>query len=323
MRCHYCFQALPDHTKQCPHCGSRLTGAKPKQPSKKKRNLPIIKQSESTEFDLAEGESVAPFTRSQISSIGIGAILFILCSCFVLVAMFSPGLLPQPVIAVLPFLASPTPSATPQVTRTTIETPTPVVWLDHENVRGGFTVQFPAGWLIANQTRANWTDQVRDWGEQYPWAETLFETGIAPASPQTRALNPAGINLPNQQVTVFTFAQINNTASSLSEIEAITREEPERLAQLAGGLSLLSHPETGYNFTNQRNEPTSVNGQPALLVEFTADTLIQNEAVRVRVRLYFVDTLGQLYLASYFADETSATNQRGIYDQIIQSFTVN
>lgn len=245
-----------------------------------------------------------------------------LCGCFLLVMFFNPGLLPQPVIAVLPFLASPTPSATPQVTRSTIQTATPVVWLEHENQRASFTVQFPAGWLITNQTRANWTDQVRDWAEIYPWAETLFETGNAPTTPQTRALDPAGINLPNQQINLFTLAQLDTTNTTLAQIEAITRQDPQQLAQLAGGQTLLSHPETGYTFTNQRNETTTLNNLPTLLVEFTADTLIQDQTMRVRVRLYFIQTPGQLYLASYFADETSATNQRTLYDQIIQSMII-
>ena len=312
MRCPYCFQALPDYSTQCQHCGSRLPAAPGRVPSQPGNPPPATPETPSP---------TPPLTARQTVLLLVSILLILACACLGLVALARPSLLPRPVIAVLPFLASPTPLPTAQVTPATIATPTPVVWQAYSNPRAGLALDFPAGWLVIDQSLPGWADETRDLAEDYGWAESLFETGITPPTAQTRAVDPAGVDLANGRLVVFTAgrAVLPGSAPTFADIETIARDQPAALAALAGGLTLIGSPETGYNFTARRSERVQVNGREALLVEFTADTTIQAQAVRVTVRLYFVPAGDDLLFVAYFADQQAASAWRAQYDQIVQS----
>jgi hypothetical protein len=323
VRCRYCFQAITERTHQCPHCGSHLPVAAPKT-----GRQALVARSETASPDPQEKKEKRPrppMSRRQAVGMVGGLALVAACLCFGLVTLVQPALLPAPVLAVMPFLGTATPSPTPQVTPVTLLTPTPTIWETHTNSRAGFSIDFPAGWQVIDQTHPSWQDEVKGLAETYGWAETLFETGAAPTTPRSRAIDPAYINLANRQVLVFTIGQADLISNTLTyeDIEAIARNQPAGLARLAGGLNLIGSETAGYNFTSQRSERVRLNDQEALLVEFTADTEILAQPVRVRVRLYFVLDGQQVYLVSYFADETAATNNRAFYDQVVNSFSLN
>lgn len=315
MRCPYCFQVLPDHSTQCQHCGSRLPATPGRVASRPGDPPPTTPP---------EPESpTPPLTTRQTALLFVTVLIVLACACLGLVALARPSLLPRPVIAVLPFLASPTPLPTAQVTPATIATPTPVIWSTYRNPRAGLALDFPAGWLVVDQSLPGWADETRDLAEDYRWAESLFETGVTPPTAQTRAVDPAGIDLANGRLVVFTAgrAVLPGGAPTFGDIETIARDQPDALAALAGGLTLIGSPETGYNFTARRSERVQVNGREALLVEFTADTTIQAQAVRVTVRLYFVPAGDDLLFVAYFADQQAASSSRDLYDHIVQSLT--
>lgn len=312
MRCKFCFQAIPDHSNQCPQCGSRLESGTPAGSASKRAGLSLAQV----------GEKLPLSGRQAIAVVG-GLLLLLICGCFGLLALVSPSSLPQPVIAILPFLHTPTPLPTAQVTPVTFASPTPFVWQTHRNQQGNFSVDFPAGWLVINQTESGWQDTVRDLAENYGWAETLFETGSSFTLPQTRAIDPAGIDLANKRITVFTIGEtdIFSRTVNFATLETAANEQPETLARLAG--TLIANQEAGFDFTGQRSERLAIGEREALHVEFIADTTILNQPLRVRVNLYFIPVGNRLFLLTYFADEITALNQRPVFEQVVQSWRIS
>lgn len=303
MRCRFCFQAIPDQSARCPQCGSRLVENAPAAVAEKPgRQQPDHANTGRKPFTAKQNRQV-----TIVAGLGVAAVL-----CLLAILIF-PSLLPAPLIATLR-LGTPIPTATFQATRSTIFTPTPPVWRTYTNRQAGFTLDLPAGWLIVNQATSGWQDTVEDTAADYPWAETLFETGVVPGEPRSRAIDPAAIDIDNGQVVVFTagLAPLEE-GTTFSQIEEIARSQPATLAELAGGL-------VGTNFTAARSERLTVNGRDAILVEFTAQPNFFGQIIRVRVRLYFIPAEDTLFLVSYFAEEQLANQNRALYDQIIQSF---
>lgn len=298
MRCKYCFQAIPDHSPRCPQCGSVLSERAVAADTSKKRS------------GLLGG---APMTRQQTTTVAVVSVLAIVCLLCVVISLARPSLLPPPVIAALN-LGTPLPTATFQATRATIFTPTPLTWTDHTNTQAGFTISFPAGWLVVNQARAGWQTTVRNQSDDHEWAETLFETDVTPAEDRSRAVDPAAIDTNTGRVAVFTVGQAPLAAdTTFAQIEEIARTQPATLAELAGSL-------VGTSTTAARSDRLQVNGRDALLVEFTATPTLFERTTRVRVRLYFVPVEDELFLVSYFAEEQLAHQNRALYDQIVQGF---
>ena len=298
MRCKYCFQAIPDHSPRCPQCGSRLM-----------ENVPAA-DTQSARRGLFGGK---PLNPQQTRTVAVVLLLGVGCLVCVIVTLARPSLLPPTMIAALN-LGTPIPTATFQATRSTILTPTPLNWREHSNGQAGFTISFPAGWLAVNQARTGWQTTVRNQADDYDWAETLFETELTPAEPQSRAVDPAAIDPAAGRIVVFTVGQAALAEeTTFIQIEEIARSQPATLSELAGGL-------VGSSVNAARSERVTVNGREALLVEFTADPTLLERTTRVRVRLYFIPAEDGLFLVSYFAEEQLANQNRALYDQIIQSF---
>jgi hypothetical protein len=229
---------------------------------------------------------------------------------------FRPGSLPSPVIAALG-LGTPIPTNTPQVTRATIFTPTPVNLQTHTNSRVDFEITFPTNWLVVNQAVFGWQDDVEDMSEDYSWIETLFETGQAGTIAQSRAVDPNVVDTDTGQLVVFTVGSASDILDDLSysQVPQIANENPEALSELVG-------PLIGSNFTTRRTAAVQVNGMPATLVEFTSQAEIFQETVQLRVRLYFIQDENDVYLVSYFAENQLALRNQNLYDGIVQSFEI-
>jgi hypothetical protein len=303
MRCKYCFQAIPDQSARCPQCGSRLVEG----------SLAAVAGNAAATPSGSTRTKRRPLTAKQSRRMTIIAALAVAAFLCILVILIFPSLLPAPVIAALN-LGTPIPTATFQATRATIFTPTPPIWRSFSNRQAGFNFDLPAGWLVVNQANTGWQDTVEETAADYPWAETLFETGTVPNEPRSRAVDPAAIDMDNGKVVVFTAGLAPlESGTTFSQIEEIARSQPATLAELAGGL-------VGTNFTAARSERLAVNGRDALLVEFTAQPDFFGQVIRVRVRLYFVPVGDELFLITYFAEEQLANQNRALYDQIVQSF---
>jgi hypothetical protein len=242
--------------------------------------------------------------------------LLVGCLLFALTARFRPGALPSPVIAALN-LGTPIPTNTPQVTRATIFTPTPVDIQTHINNRVDFQIEFPSNWLVVNQATFGWVEDVRDLSEEYSWAETLFESGQGGTIARSRAIDPDVVDTDTGELVVFTVGSASDILGSLnySEIPRLANENPAALSELAG-------PLIGSNFTARRTAPVSINGRPATLVEFTSQAEIFQETVQLRVRLYFVEGPDDVYMVSYFAEQQLANRNQFFYEDIIQSFEI-
>jgi hypothetical protein len=298
MRCRYCFDIISDRTQRCPHCGS----------------LQPVEEGKSFLIQESGERPRRPMRRGQLFRAVVFILIVVTFVAGSLAALLRPSLLPPPIIAALN-LGTPLPTSTPQVTRAVFATATPPVWQNETNQNAGFSIRFPANWIIVNQAQSGWRDRVRDLGETYGWAETLFETGRRPAAPQSRAVDPNAIDTDTGQLAVFTIgpAAALGDDPTYPDVEQIARNEPEVLSELAG-------PLIGTDFTARRSEFTTVAGRRALLVEFTAQTTIFEEAVQVRVRMYFVLIEEKMYLISYFAEEQLANSNRGLYEDIVRGF---
>lgn len=321
MRCPYCFQPLAEQTSYCPHCGSKLPAGSRTSPSP----AAAAPTSSVPQLEASKATPAPPLTARQTAGLVGGLLLTVTCACLSLVALVRPSLLPQPVVAALPFLASPTPLPTSQGTRAPFVTPTAITFAEHTNTRAGITVKFPAGWLVVDQTQTGWQDDISELNREVGWVATLFETGFPPTNAQSRAVDPVLIDLPAGRVVAFTVGELaaGEGIRSLEQLEAIPRDEPQRLATLGGVTTLLTDPQLGEHYQDRRSERLQVGGHEAILLEYaTAATFIEQDTL-IRVRMYFIPAGDTTYFISYFADEQSARQNRGLYDQIIQSFTIH
>lgn len=301
MRCRYCFDTILDSRKPCPHCGSRQ---------------PLIVDGVEVDPGSNKGGGGLTLTRRQIMTAVIVMVLLVACVLFALTATLRPGALPPEVIAALN-LGTPIPTNTPQVTRATIATPTPLNIETHTNNRADFQISFPASWLVINQSIFGWQEDVEDLAEDYSWAETIFETGRSGTILQSRAVDPDVVDTDTGQLVVFTVGSATDILEDLAynQIPQLATDEPEALSELAG-------PLIGSNFTTRRTATLTVNGLPATLVEFTSQAEIFQEAVQLRVRLYFVQSENEIYLVSYFAEDQLAQRNQFLYEDIVQSFEI-
>lgn len=301
MRCRYCFDTITDSKKPCPHCGSRQ---------------PLIVDGIEVDPGASTVGGGLALTRRQVMTAVIISVVVLGCVLFALTARLRPGALPPSVIAALN-LGTPIPTNTPQVTRATISTPTPVTFQTHTNRRVDFEITFPANWIVVNQSIFGWTDDVRDLAEDYSWAETLFETGLGGTIARSRAVDPDVVDTDSGDLVVFTIGSATDILDDLTynQIPQIAAEDPEALSDLAG-------PLIGGNFTTRRTVNLTVNGLLATLVEFTSQAEIFEETVQLRVRLYFVEGENEIYLVSYFAENQLALRNQTLYEDIVQSFEI-
>lgn len=304
MRCHYCFQPLPDRTSRCPFCGSR-------QPSEDERPT----------ADSRAQQASAPIGRRTLFRTIILLVFIFSCVAVILAILLRPGLLPAQVVAALN-LGTPLPTSTPQITRASIATPTPLIWEQHVNEKASFEIQLPAGWLIVDRSQSRWRIDVRRLALDYPWALDLFEVYGPLVWGQSRAVDPSVIDDQAGQMAIFDAGPVSGLFEedlSLDDIEQLARETPAALVEVAG-------PLVSSNFSAQRTERLQVNGRDAILVEFSSRTVPWGEAdsiVPIRVRQYYVQGPEGLYLVSYYANEDLANRNQAVYDQIVQSFKVN
>ena len=203
MRCRYCFDTIDDRTKPCPHCGSRQ---------------PVIV--DGVEVDPGAGTigGTLALTRRQVLTAVIALVLIVGCGLFALTARLRPSALPSPVIAALN-LGTPVPTNTPQVTRATIATPTPLNLQTHTNNRVDFQINFPNNWLVVNQAVFGWSEDVRDFSEEYSWAETLFEAGQGGTIARSRAIDPDVVDTDTGELVVFTVGSATDILGSINYSE--------------------------------------------------------------------------------------------------------
>lgn len=301
MRCRYCFDIIDDRSKPCPHCGSRQ---------------PVIVDGVEVDPGAGSSSSTLSLTSRQVVTTVIVAIVVVGCLLFFLTARFRPAALPPPVIAALG-LGTPIPTNTPQVTRATIFTPTPISFDTHTNRRVGFEITFPSNWIVVNQSIFGWQDTVQGMAEEYSWVETLFETGLDGRISRSRAVDPNAVDIDTGELVVFTVGSASDILEDLTynQVPQIAAENPEALSELAG-------PLIGGNFTTRRTATLQVNGRPATLVEFTSQAEIFQENVQLRVRLYFIQGQDKVYLVSYFAENQLAQRNQNLYEDIVQSFEI-
>jgi hypothetical protein len=302
MRCHYCFQPLPDRTSRCPACGSRQ---------------PV--ETERAAGDSRSQRAQTPISRKTLFRTIILLVLVFSCVTVVLTVMIRPGLLPAPIVAALN-LGTPLPTSTPQVTRAAIATPTPLAWTTHVNGTVGFEIEFPAGWLVIDRSESRWRIDARRLALDYPWALDLFEVYGTQNWEQSRAVDPAALNEQTGQIVVFDAGPVSElvAGSTLDEIEQLARETPAVLVELAGRL-------VSDSISAQRTQRLLINGREALLVEFSSQTVPWGDVdavVPIRIRQYYVQGPDGLYLVSYFCGEELATRNRALYDRVVQSFQI-
>ena len=307
MRCRYCFQAIPDRSTRCPECGSRL----PKQ----KNELAAGVFGEETQKGNG---GVGPLSAQQAAALVGGILLVLALLCGVVVALVSPGLLPQPVIDRLSFLATPTPLPTFQATRVSIApSPTPHNMNEHCSRRGNFCIGFPDEWLVTDQGLPPWQREVEALGERYEWAPSLFVTTTVPTVPRIRAVPPALVDVPQGRVARFTVGESDWLEDgSFEEIERLARQEPEALAPPEDVIV----PNT---FAVQRIERDTVDELERTIVEFGAGVRLMGLQFPVRGRLYFIAPGDRLYVISYLADEGTFASQQSIFDAIVHSFELD
>jgi hypothetical protein len=255
-------------------------------------------------------------TRRQVLTAVIALVLLVGCILSAIVVTLRPAALPPSIIAALN-LGTPIPTNTPQVTRATIATPTPLDLQIHANSQVDFQITFPSNWLVVNQAIFGWPEDVRDLAEEYSWAETLFETGLGGTISRSRAVDPGVVDTATGELVVFTVGSAIGILPELTydQIPQVAAEDPEALSELAG-------PLIGGNFTTRRTATLTVNGRPATLVEFTSQAEIFQEPVQLRVRLYFVQGDNEIYLVGYFAESQLANRNQILYEDIVQSFQI-
>lgn len=270
--------------------------------------------------DIDPGAETATPMRKVTKRQGMTAVVVVLLLValilFALVVLVAPGILPPSMVAALN-RGTPVPTNTPQVTRASIATPTPLMIETHTNNRVGFQIDFPDNWLVMNQAVFGWPEDVRDLAEEYSWAETIFETGLNRTISRSRAVDPDVLDTDSGELVVFTIGSATDILEDLTydEIPQIAAEDPEALSELAG-------PLIGGNFTTRRTVDLRVSGLPATLVEFTSRAEIFEEPVQLRVRLYFVRGENEIYLVSYFAEEQLAIRNQRLYEDVVQSFEI-
>lgn len=302
MRCRYCFDTIADRTKPCPHCGSRQ---------------PVLVDGVEVDSGGGLGGGTLALTRRQVMTAVITLVVIVGCLLLFLTVRLRPGALPSSVIAALD-MGTPLPTNTPQVTRSTISTPTPVSLQTHTNNRVDFEITFPGDWLVVNQAVFGWVEDVRDLAEDYSWAETLFETGEGGTIARSRAIDPNAVDTDTGELVVFTVGSATDILDDeleYSQIPQLANDDPAVLSVLAG-------PLIGTNFTTRRTVALTVNGRPATLVEFTSQAEIFQETVQLQVRLYFVEGENEVYLVSYFAEQQLANRNQFFYEDIVQSFEI-
>jgi hypothetical protein len=294
MFCQYCLQSIPDRSQRCSECGSRLTDEV---------------------GDTRQNNMAMP--GAQTIMIGAAAILLLPILLCMGLAVIRPGLLPRPVVALFN-PQTPVPTPLPQITRAAFALATPVAWQEHTNPQAGFTVSFPANWLVVNQAQSGWQSRVEDLTEEYSWAAGLFESGVNPADRRTRAIDPGVSDLSGGKVMLFTAGTADSLGRSVtfSDIQALASNEPVKLAELAGS-------QAAATFSNQRTSQLTLNGQPALLVEFISQSRILNQPIRGVTRLYFIQSGSKLYAVGYFAEEQLANSYRSLYEDVARTFRVN
>ncbi len=307
MRCRYCFQEIPDRSARCPECGSRL-------PKQQEEIAPGVFVEEAQKED----GSVGPLTVQQAAALVGGVLLVLALLCGGVVALVNPGLLPQPVVDRLSFLATPTPLPTFQATRAPIApSPTPRNMGAHCSRRGNFCIQFPDEWVVVDQGLPPWQREVEALGETYEWAPSLFVTTTVPTVPRIRAVPPALVDVQQGQIARFTAGESDqlDEALGLSDIEQLARQEPEALTS-SGDIIVAE------TFTVRRIEREAPGNREGATVEYSADVRAMGLQFPVRGHLYFFSAGDRLYLVSYLADEGTFANQRSLFDTIVQSFEV-
>jgi len=305
MRCRYCFQAIPDRSDRCPHCGSRL-------PKQQKEKAPGVHGPGGPEPEGGPG----PLTLRQAAALAGGVVLVLALLCGGVVALVRPGLLPQPVVDRLSFLATPTALPTSQATRAPIApSPTPRNMGEHCSRRGNFCIRFPDEWLVTDQGLPPWQREVVAFGERYEWAPSLFVTTTVPTVPRIRAVPPRLVDVEQGRLARFTAGESNYLEDELSfdDIERLARQEPEALAPPDDII-------VAETFTVRRIERDVPGNQEGTTVEFAAVARVMGLQFPVSGRLHFFSPGDRLYVVSYLADEGTFANQRSLFDAIVQSF---
>lgn len=304
MRCPYCFQVIEERSQRCPHCGSRL----PK----------VFAASRTLNIPVAKEDAATPsLGTSQLLTLLGGTILLLACLCAGLVGLVRPALLPQPVIAAVPFLATSAPLPTRQVTRAAVPTATPVVTEVVCSRRAEFCLTFPPGWLVLDQGLPGWQRDADSLAETYRWLPALFNTAEVPRVARLRAAPPALVNPSAGRLARLTAGEtkILSPTLTLDEIETRIQTRPDPIVALVA-------PPLMPGASVRRLTRERLGGYQALATELEGKVGLVGPTIPVRARIYLLPVDERLYALGYLADETTIAGRRELFEQIVQSFEV-
>lgn len=309
MRCPYCFQLIEEQSPRCPHCGSRLP---------QDVEIDGTSQQKVPTEDLRQADAPAvPLSNRQLFGLLGAIILLLVCLCGGLLALARPELLPQPVIAAAPFLASPTPLPTRQATRAPLVTPTAVTTETVCSRRAEFCLTFPRGWLVLDQGLPGWQREADALARSHPWLPDLFDVDEVPRVARLRAAPPTLISPVDDRIARLTVGETEafTPTLTLDEIETLIQADP---ATIVGTVGLPLPPAANV----RRLEREQLGEYAALVIELEARARIQEESIPVRARTYLVPANERLYALSYLADATTIATRRSEFEEIFQTFVV-
>lgn len=309
MRCPYCFQAIEEQSKRCPHCGSQLP-----------EDLLAVQQERApapADSPQTTDEPATPLSNRQLLVLLAGTVLLLACLCGGLLGLARPDLLPQPVIAAAPFLASPTPLPTRQATRASLVTPTAVTTETVCSRRAEFCLTFPQGWLVVDQGLPGWQREADTLARRYAWLPDLFNVEEVPRVARLRAAPPTLISPVDDRIVRLTVGETETITPTLTldEIETLIQADPATIVETVG----LPLPPAA---NVRRLEREQLGEFAALVIELEANARIQGESMPVRARVYLVQADERLYALSYLADATTIATRRTEFERILQTFVV-
>jgi len=309
MHCPYCFQFIEEQSQQCPHCGSRLP--EDLLEARQKAAPAPTDSSQTTE------EPATPLSNRQLFALLAGIVLVLACLCGGLLALARPELLPQPVIAAAPFLASPTPLPTRQATRAPLITPTAVTTETVCSRRAEFCLTFPQGWLVVDQGLPGWQREADALARSHPWLPDLFDVDEVPRVARLRAAPPTLISPVDDRMARVTVGETETITPTLTlgEIETLIQADPATIVETIG----RPLPPAA---NVRRLEREQIAEFPALVIELEASARVQGESMPVRARIYLLQANERLYALSYLADATTIATRRSEFEEILQTFVV-
>ena len=300
MRCPYCFQALPERSRNCPRCGS---------------NIPpeaLVDAGVGAGAAHEAGKQPHGFwaARRHTTLLAVGAVLLI-CTCLSLVAVAGARSRFSPLV-----WFDPTPSPAPirfrhQAFATATSVPIPMRSVCS---RPAFCIRLPETWVVVDQGSPFWQREVNELGGEYPWAPALLGADPTTHARRIRAVPPDHVDLNAGRVARFSIGQteIFGGAPEFEQIRALAQEQPALLAQALDGL-------VGTEIQSLRLSEREVAGLPATVVAYDSQLALGGGQRPVRVHLFFIATGEDLLLASTIMDQATFAAEPALFESVIQS----